>query len=233
MLAGSADQGYVNFLRQFSDGDRTRARLTLIETVPFPTSFRQLALEFQFTTFPDMFRNTKIVIPSRSVQAPATGPMSYAGATAQSGASSSAPRMSPVMGRTTPHRVTSQVMTGQRSMRFNKNDQRLDDPLPLCDKDLVEDLRRQHHCRRFFLTRCAMTWCSFSHDGELSVEQKRALTRLAKEIPCINGPRCEDGNCVAAHECVYRAKCNREKCRYGPDMHDVNQIVTRRVPVSG
>lgn len=234
MLAGSADQGYVNFLRQFPDVDPNRARLTLIETVPFPASFRQLASRYQVTTFPDMFRNSKIVIPSRPAQAAATSAMSYAGATAQSSTSSSTPRLSPVMGRSAPSRATPQWATKQRSMHFNRNGQRLDDQLPLCDKTLVESLRRQHHCRRFFLTQCTRFRCSFSHDGELSSEQIRALTKLAKEKPCLNGPRCEDPNCVAAHECVYRGRCDWEdECRYGPDMHNIDHSVARRVPVSG
>lgn len=229
MLAGSADQGYVNFLRRFSDIDQSGARLTLIESVPFPASFRQLASRFPVTTFACLFRDTKIVVPSRAVQSGAT---SYAGATSQKGASSSTPHSSSSIVPNRHTSATSQSTANQRNIRFNKRGQRLDDPLPQCDKSVLELLRKQHLCRRFFLTRCSRPGCAFSHAGELSSEHKRALTRLAKETPCSNGSTCDDKDCVAAHECVYRDRCDwRSECRYGEDMHNVDRIVARRVLV--
>lgn len=230
MLAGSADQGYVNFLRRFSDIDQSKARLTLIESVPFPASFRQLAFRFSVTSLAGLFRNTKVVVPSRAVQSSA---MSYAGATAHTSASSSTPQSSSSIA---PNRQTSAMRlstAGQRNIRFNRRGQRLDDPLPQCDKSVLELLRKQHLCRRFFLTQCSRPGCAFSHDGELSSEHKRALTRLAKETPCSNGSMCDDKDCVAAHECVYRDRCNwRSECRYGEDMHNVDRVVARRVLVA-
>ncbi|KAM0717569.1 hypothetical protein Q7P37_007421 [Cladosporium fusiforme] len=225
MVAGSADQGYVNFLRQFSDVDQSRSRLALIESIPFPASFRQLAVRFPVNTLPDVFRTTKIVVPNRLRQAPASTAVSYAGAATRSGASSNALRLSPVTVPNGQSRTMTPSLASRRSMRFNRHGQRLDDPLPKFDKHLVEALRQRRLCRRFFLTQCTIPGCIFSHEGELSNAQKRALTRIAKETPCSNGTRCEDRDCVAAHECVYRDKCDWGDCRYGPDMHDVDRTV--------
>lgn len=235
MIAGSADQGYVSFLRQFSDGEQSSARLTLIESIPFPASFRQLALQFPVTRLPDLFRDSKIVAPNRFVPPESTTADSYAGAILRvTATSSSNPRPSPTATPAGHSKGISQSQTSRRSMRFNKHGQRLDDPLQKSNKDLVEALRQQNYCGGFFLSRCSSAQCQMSHKGKLSDDQKRALLRVAKETPCPNGSRCDDQDCIAAHECIHRKKCiYGGSCKYGPDMHNVERAVARTVSVLG
>lgn len=66
LLAGSADAGYVTFLRQYCEESGLAARLTLIESVPFPSSFRQLSAKFHNTKFETIFRDSKLVVEQRS-----------------------------------------------------------------------------------------------------------------------------------------------------------------------
>jgi hypothetical protein len=222
LLAGSADRGYVNFLRQFSAGHN---RLTLVESVPFPSAFRRLAARFQVKKFDGLFRDADLVT---SATVPQTTANSYAAAmalppeTVGPGQSSA---ISPPAGASTVSNLQSST---QRRMKFNRDGKRIDDMLPRWDNDIVKALEHKGLCCRFFLTYCGDPGCMYSHEGHLSVEERRALTRVARFQPCPNGTGCDDRNCLAGHHCIYDGHCDfRRMCRYGPEMHNVDKRVTQ------
>ena len=225
LLAGSADRGYVNFLRQFTAG---HSRLTLVESIPFPLAFRRLATRFQVKKFDGLFRDANLDTSPAVPQATIT---SYATATAlspgilgrqQSSAASSPP------GASTGSNVQSNT---QRKIKFNRGGKRIDDMLPKWDNDIVRALEHKGLCCRFFLTYCDdSSRCMYSHEGRLSAEERRALFRVARLQPCPYGTGCDDRNCLAGHQCIYDGRCDHgPMCRYGAEMHDVDRRVTRVV----
>ncbi|KAK1809407.1 hypothetical protein LTR12_016237 [Friedmanniomyces endolithicus] len=62
LLAGSADNGYIGFLRPFALSGVKERRLSLIETIPFPAAFQSVANQFTVVKLPQIFRNTKIKV---------------------------------------------------------------------------------------------------------------------------------------------------------------------------
>lgn len=61
LFAGSADNSYTGFLRQFTSTGRVCQRLTLVESVSFPSGLAEIAPKFHNTRFDSVFRNVKIV----------------------------------------------------------------------------------------------------------------------------------------------------------------------------
>ena len=231
MLAGSADRGYVSFLRQFSAASDGASRLTLVEAVPFPPAFRIVAARFQTKKFKELFRNTKFtVVDGQTKPQPTAARSSYATATAL------APEtMSPQRARQTSVTIARPTSTPlgvstQRMIKYNRYGQRVDEPLPRWDKELVEELRFMGLCNRYFLTRCSDSQCRDSHEGQLTPEKRHALMRVARLSVCSNGTRCEDRDCVAGHHCIHDGRCIfGSACKYRPEMHDVDKVVVRIV----
>ncbi|KAK0302062.1 hypothetical protein LTR01_008986 [Friedmanniomyces endolithicus] len=60
LLAGSADRGYVGPLRTYRAEVKLTTKLVLVESVPFPRDFKELADWFHTTSFKDVFRGSKL-----------------------------------------------------------------------------------------------------------------------------------------------------------------------------
>ena len=222
LLAGSADRGYVNFLRQFSAG---HSRLTLVESVPFPSAFRGLAVRFQVKKFDGLFRDTHLDTSSAIPQAAST---SYAAAMALPPGTVGPGQSSAISSPAGAGTASNLQSSTQRKMKFNRDGKRIDNMLLKCDNDKVKALEHKGLCYRFFLTYCGDPGCMYSHEGHLSVEERLALTRVARFQPCPNGTGCDDRNCLAGHHCIYDGRCNYPgTCRYGPEMHNVDRMVTQ------
>lgn len=233
-LAGSADRGYVSFLRQYCTTDEGPVRLTLIESVPFPPAFEQLAARFQTTKFRDVFRDTKITpeecLPPPKLDMPlatrtTNGRSSYATASALSTPVAIAP---PKISNAPSIDMRPSQPKGpkQRKMYFNKRGERIDESLPKFDMALVNEMSGLKLCNRHFLTKCDDSYCPYEHEGELSGEEKRALARVARFSKCANGLECDDRDCVAAHQCTFDTRCvYKGDCKYGPEMHNVDKTV--------
>lgn len=85
LLSGSADRGYVSFLREFSD---RASRFTLVESIRFERVFEKLATQFGIRTcrFDGLFSNTKLNSPERTGNQATIRKSTYAFANPLSGA---------------------------------------------------------------------------------------------------------------------------------------------------
>lgn len=210
MLAGSADREYVTALRPFTTGSDAAKKLELVEAVPFPLDFKDLATRFHMVSFPGLFRDTSNLEPTRNLSTPARA--TYAAA------ASSSPG------------VASFAVSETGPIKYNRAGQRLDESSLRWDQNLVKRLKKQELCLRYFLSRCADSSCNKSHHGELDENQIRALRRVARLSVCQSGTSCQDSNCVEGHSCAYDSHCGFGlSCKFGPEMHGVDKVpnVTR------
>ena len=189
LLAGSADAGYVTFLRQYCEESGLAARLTLIESVPFPSSFRQLSAKFHNTKFEAIFRDSKLVVEQRSPHNPNRPTYALTVAGLANAGVQSPPYPDPAtLNSAIPDPRSSQMAhlnrVWLRPMQFNAQGHRVDEPLPSWDKQVEMELKQRNLCPKHFLTECHETWCSKAHDGSIDDKEKAALIRIAqKEKP--------------------------------------------------
>ncbi|TKA61219.1 hypothetical protein B0A55_10931, partial [Friedmanniomyces simplex] len=125
LLAGSADNGYTGFLRPFALSGTEERRLSLIETIPFPAAFKEVANQFTVVKLPQIFRTNKIKIGESESNNSNEGLHSSVNVMA-----------SPI----------------QPKMHFNRASQRLDVDLPHCDPETVDRLKAKKLCNRHYLT---------------------------------------------------------------------------------
>ena len=222
-LAGSADRGYVSPLRIYRTEDKLGTKIVLVESVPFPRDFRELADWFHTTSFKDVFRSTKLATP---VQMPPGIGAQQTHATAIAGPSSSQNRVQstfsfPLAWEDTP---------GQdfifRKFQFSRSGQRIDERLHPWNYKLVWQLKKRDLCPRHFITVCNQPDCGKSHDGEVDDEAKFALMRIARDEPCSRGTVCTERQCISAHHCVHDGRCNYgADCKYAQEMHGIDKVV--------
>ena len=213
IVAGSADKGYVGTLRQYAVDSTQAERISMVESVPFPAAMKIIANSFRHACLADVFRTKKIVVDRHSMQQRvAITDNTYAATVAQS--------PSLVAARATASNSTQLLTNGcgssvQPKIHLNKDQQRIDLPLPPSDLDLVSELRALKLCNRHFLTTCTYTRCDHTHDHQaLTEEERAALQRVARQSACGRGLLCQDRNCVAAHNCSYGDRCNRDACQF-------------------
>ncbi len=127
LLAGSADNGYTGFLRPFALSGTEERRLSLIETIPFPAAFKEVANQFTVVKFPQIFRTNKIKIGESEVSQIPPWRRTHPAVTLQSNNSKE--------GLHSSVNVTASPI--QPKMYFNRAGQRLDVDLPHCDPETV------------------------------------------------------------------------------------------------
>jgi len=214
MLAGSTDRGYVTALRPFTVGSEAAEKLELVEAVPFPLDFKDLATRFRIISFPSLFRNTSKLEPIGNLSTPDQA--TYATAALSS------PGVAFIERITLP---SSARHPDTRPIRYNRAGQRLDESQPRWDQGLVKKLEKRGLCLRHFLSRCDISPCHESHQGELDDGQRRALKRLERLSVCQNGTNCQDINCVKGHSCAYDGYCGfGANCKFGREMHGIDQV---------
>lgn len=221
LLAGSADAGYVTFLRRYCEESGLAARLTLVESVPFPASFRDLSAKFHNTKCETVFRDSKLVVEQGSLHN--SSRPTYA-ITAAGRARPETP--DPATPNPQPAQCTYLNRVWLRPMRLNAQEQRIDEPLRSWEKPIEIDVRRRRLCPRHFLTECNEPRCSRRHEGTINDEEKAALMRIARDDPCDKGTRCYDRRCVSAHSCPYDGRCDYgDDCKYGLELHNVDKRI--------
>ncbi|QIW98340.1 hypothetical protein AMS68_003858 [Peltaster fructicola] len=140
VFAGSADRGYVGPLRRFTGSPADAARITLIESIPFPQDFQDLSTSFDTVKFDELFRTRKIVVPRTT----------WATTTARR-ASPSTPTEDNSTRPVVDHAV-------RRIIWLNQRGQRIDPPVRF-DGDLIPGLKTRRLCSRHFLTHCNYQNC--------------------------------------------------------------------------
>lgn len=243
LLAGSADGGYVNHLRQFSGVGAGGSKLTLIESIPFPASFRELAYRFNVIEFTNIFRPEKIVIKSQvpATQAPwaVRTPTEVRGQTWSnmtiSNDTSSSSNVRVGLCNVRPSQSSS--IGQKRTVWLNANDQRIDAPLEQWDHSMEKEIEQRTICQRFVFGACNHTAakCRYNHVTDLSAKEKLVLARIARKTKCSTGMYCYDPGCPFGHQCYYGSDCYYKKsgsCRFDePDMHAFDSRRVKKLPV--
>ncbi|UPX18547.1 uncharacterized protein EKO05_0008842 [Ascochyta rabiei] len=106
---------------------------------------------------------------------------------------------------------------------FNRNDERLDEPLPPRDRASAEGLdgrmkNGKKMCNNFHLGgSCTQgKFCHFQHEPKLSLGEQNALRYKARSLACSNR-YCEDIDCYLGHQCANERDFGN--CRYGNTCH--------------
>lgn len=233
MFAGSGDNSYAAFLRQYSLTDQVCSRVVLVESVPFASKLEGLAGKFEQTRFQGLFRESKIEMRKTSfreetnIQPQISPPTSYASTVKQTG--SAQVELVPMLPKG-PIAGNSQEFFDRKKIFQNSKGQRVDQSVK-ADRAIVTSLKPKKLCNRHFLTRCNYDPCLHSHAGTLNSAQIEALRFIARLSPC-QTLYCEDVDCVAGHRCMQGSNCDRRgsSCWFSEDMHHVDGKVTGFVP---
>ena len=249
LFSGSGDNSYAGFLRQYVPVDGVSQDITLIESLPFATYLEQLSHTFQTATFPRIFRDSKIVIPSRlptlEPSKPAfvpreqkTPPTTWA-TTSLRGALpdiTNKENIPPPPATVLPTvETTSKSAVSGPFIYQNSRGQRLDKPInkDMFDKDVVYNLKLKKLCNKFWLLgKCDQgEWCTHDHKGPLSAKQKENLKYVARMRPCPEELECADPHCFNGHRCQYGMNCPKKDCWFSHEMHQVEVTAPVKVPV--
>lgn len=223
MFAGSGDNSYAGFLRQYSLTDRVSSRVVLIESVPFANKLEDLAIKFERTRLQGLFRESKLETRRTSIREDVvpllqkTPPASYASTVKQPYQPQG--RLSPVLPRELPGTIKERA---EKRIFLNSRGQRVDQPVK-ADRAVVTSLKPKKLCNRHFLTRCNYIACLHSHEGKLSLAETDALRFIARLSPC-QTLYCEDPDCVSGHRCMQGSICDRRglSCWFPEEMHTVD-----------
>ena len=251
VFGGSADSSYAGFLTPFATPNSVNDRITLLEGPPFPHELKKVAQGFQQTSFPAIFRISKLqVVPNGAAisigsKRPAVEPL--AGARDRTNTPFTSAASLPARTYSVP--TTQKTLTPQSALSpiiyQNQYGQRLDPPLNF-DKQYLKHLYEYNSklCNNFYLKAyCPYgTNCEWDHSQLLTQMQLDTLRHKARTSNCRNA-FCIDPQCPLGHMCPRNGSCNISLCKFLPEMHqiDTSQVfefntVTnekKRVEVSG
>ncbi|KAJ5192190.1 CCCH zinc finger DNA binding protein [Penicillium cf. viridicatum] len=217
IFCGSADNGYARVLGSYRGSDR----ISLVEGPPFARELRELACDFETTSFPEVFRSKKM---SRKVSfggitatliptPPRTPTQNYA---------SVAKRSFPISNNSSPtvNSLTRTIETSSLKLVVckNANDERVDSPLQISTKGKIEALKQQKFCNQFHILG-SCSWggsCTHKHEPKLVEQDVVDLMWIARLSACPKGLQCDDESCVNGHRCPHR-NCTGWGCKFPHD----------------
>ncbi|KAL2784813.1 hypothetical protein BJX66DRAFT_77548 [Aspergillus keveii] len=227
VFCASADNGYAR--PDFLGRHRGSRRISLVEGPPFATEMRQLAENFETTTFQRVFMSKKLK-PARKVSfgetstitPPRTPISNYASAAKTSLAQSTTPATAQAIN--TPTKLLAAC--------FNAKGHRVDRPLRTSSKDTVNALKRKKLCNPFhILGSCPYSNysnCSHKHGPVLSAQERIDLMSIARLCFCSSGLLCDNPKCIYGHRCPWE-NCNGQDCRFSEEMHGVDTRIVREI----
>ncbi|KAL4889610.1 CCCH zinc finger DNA binding protein [Aspergillus ambiguus] len=213
IFCGSADNGYARVL----GSHRGSRRISLVEGPPFASELRDLASEFETTSFPEVFRSTKLTrrvsfggaAISPTVLPPRTPTPNYA----------SVARMTPpVLNEGSLLDNPPRNTIGRDRVRLmvckNVNGDRVDTPLREPSKGKIEALKSQKFCNQFqILGECTYRSCTYKHTPKLEGPDLLDLMVVARLSACPDGLQCYDERCISGHLCPHKT-CMGKGCRF-------------------
>ncbi|KAF4552190.1 Hypothetical protein D9617_11g010390 [Elsinoe fawcettii] len=110
----------------------------------------------------------------------------------------------------------------------NKDNERLDTPLPQVDKAAQDRLYRRIKesgkvCNNYHLTGKCPGKCGFQHGEKLAGSELAALRFRARTRPCPDGLDCEDYDCTCGHVCPYGDACFGDQCAF-QSTHNIDLV---------
>lgn len=109
---------------------------------------------------------------------------------------------------------------------LNKNDQRLDAPIPKFDSSareaFDEKVRKNgaNYCNRYHLLGSCKQFestgrCPYVHSQSLTATELNILRSRARGLPCLSGDSCRDFYCTSGHHCANPRTCwYDDSCRF-------------------
>ncbi|KAK3986423.1 hypothetical protein QBC44DRAFT_333188 [Cladorrhinum sp. PSN332] len=126
-------------------------------------------------------------------------------------------------------------------MQLNKDDERVDIPLPKPDSKAVttiEDRRKANganFCNRFHLSNSCKNGadCQFHHGDKLTGAELLALRHKTRNLVCSNGHYCRDISCNLGHHCSNPGSCYfGSTCRFS-ELHGMDITPTIKIYEDG
>jgi hypothetical protein len=228
VFAGSGDNSYAGFLRQFvSNPTQPSPSLILIKSFEFARDLQPLADKLETVSFPELFRETKIPSARRISNGDFTKTPNTIAAPFPAWATTAKPVTPSVNGTAAAMGALSLKSTNRAAIPIptslvwvNVDGHRIDKPIPNVDRELALKLKKKKLCNRHHLRGdCDGFYCGHSHEGKLNDEEKRALRFVARSRPCQRGVWCEDADCVDGHRCAFADSCRNENCWFSEEMH--------------
>ncbi|PGH34035.1 hypothetical protein GX50_03182 [[Emmonsia] crescens] len=246
VFAGSTDNGYARLLGPYSSTEFCK-RVTMLEGPPFERELAELKDKYRTTSFPTLFRATKLP-PIRRVSfsatpmyepSPTKSPPSYASAASFSssppGYNGSRPS-TPAPTEKTPGSPSGAngstwfsgngAVSHEIAVLKNKHGQRVDSPIKP-SSSIVQSLKSRKLCNPYHLLgTCHFLACKHEHGERLSEKMMEALRYVARLAPCPSGLECEDENCYSGHRCPNNP-CHRPNCHFPKEMHAVDTKICK------
>jgi hypothetical protein len=215
-------------------------RITMLEGPPFAQELSKLVQRFRTTSFPKVFRDTKISPRAGSFSAHSPTSTNSKPATWAStiGIRPAVPVIVPEHSPPSDRRPSENEAFTSQQARTNIQDpiprnakgQRVDIPLKF-NQNLVGAIKGRKYCNNYHLLgECPYYGeygCRHEHGDKLKGSQLNTLRYIARLTPCKAGLACDDPECFWGHKCVH-GNCNVVDCRFSSDMHSVDTKVAKR-----
>lgn len=243
IFAGPTDNGYARLLGPYSGTESDGQRITMLEGPPFERELAQLKDKFHTTSFPAVFRTTKLESRRVSFSKTATPPPSASAVkpTAPSWATTISlnkditPSANQTMNNAANQNgpISNDFGLGQPvsmpefGVHRNGKGQRVDPPLKV-SSTLVYNLKPQKLCNAYHLLgSCHTPYCKHEHGERLSAKETEALRAIARMAPCQYKLACEDEECYSGHRCPNQP-CVWNECRFSKEMHNVDTKIVAK-----
>ncbi|KAE8386463.1 hypothetical protein BDV23DRAFT_175440 [Aspergillus alliaceus] len=229
LFCASADNGYARVLGPHRESDR----ISLVEGPPFAREMKELVSHFTATSFPNVFRPTKILsrrISVSTITPPSTPPQNYASAVKAAAPLSQS--MSD-MNRRSPSPPTSTRASNRspvrRTLCKNAAGQRVDPPLRYSSKESVDALKQRKLCNPYHIAGSCPYGdnCNHDHESRLRPQQVEDLRYIARLRVCPRGVWCTEESCICGHRCP-RENClgpGYNGCKFPKVMHGVDSTI--------
>ncbi|GLA59125.1 hypothetical protein AtubIFM56815_007915 [Aspergillus tubingensis] len=249
VFCGSTDNGYARILGSHQGSNR----ISLVQGAPFAWEMEQLASEFQTTSFPEVFRSTKL--PSRassfsafktasansspsssptSLSTPSTPKRNYA-TIAKSNLQATSPTRTNRSKRSKISVITFDISPSYdthiqfNTVQLNSQSQRVDPPPRASSRENFERLRRSKYCSRYhILGECPLgDECGHRHGRRLGSRDVHDLWCVTRTCVCPNDIWCTDPKCICGHQCPWenqQGHCSAD-CKFPESMHGVDKSV--------
>ncbi|PLN85267.1 CCCH zinc finger DNA binding protein [Aspergillus taichungensis] len=224
VFCASADNGYARILGPH----RGLKHISLVKGPPFAHEMKELAADFETTSFDDIFLSSKLR-PNRRVSfgsqvqhtfltPPQTPTPNYASA------AKSTPTPPPPTSST--HPLSPRPSRASLPVCLNVRGQRVDRPVQYSSKGNVDSLKRKKMCNRYHLLGSCPYGdsCTHKHGPALKSQDLTDLAYLARLLPCYNDLYCRDVECISGH-CCPRDNCSDPGCRFPDSMHSVDTTI--------
>ena len=214
-------------LGHYRDSDR----VSLVEGRPFERELQELAPHFKTTSFPQVFRSTKLV-PRRASFVNATIEPTRTLTPNYASMVRAAPPPQPALdGAPSTARIPVEDLRPDQPNLVvcrNGSGQRVDRPLQITSRVRVDALKHLKYCNQFHIVgSCPYERCTHQHGPRLPDRDIVNLMCIARLSPCPRGLQCDSETCVSGHQCPWD-NCSGSGCRFPQDRHgvDTNIIMT-------